>query len=72
VPQQHYDDLVRKLTIIFTNRPHTKIAVENTLSLLDRELHNYKNQYRITDTMAQECIDRMDKNYNKFCCKLRR
>lgn len=72
MPQQYYDKLVKQLAIIVSNKPHATIAVENTLHLLDRELHHYKSQHRICERFEQECIGRMDNTYNKFCCKLRR
>lgn len=72
MPQQYYDNLVDKLTIIVTHKPHTMIAVENTLTLLTLELHNYKSQHRIIEITAQECINTMDNTYDKFYCKLRR
>ncbi|KAE8178085.1 hypothetical protein [Photobacterium carnosum] len=72
MPHQHYDTLVKQLAIIVINKPHAAIAVENTLHLLERELHNYKSQHRIDEITTQECIGRMDNTYNKFCCKLRR
>ncbi|PSU80980.1 hypothetical protein [Photobacterium phosphoreum] len=72
MPHQYYDKLVKQLATIVINKPHAAIAVENTLHLLDRELHNYKSQYRMGEITTQECIGRMNNTYNKFCCKLRR
>lgn len=69
---QYHDKLVKQLAIIVINKPHAAIAVENTLYLLDRELHNYKLQHCIDEIITQECIGRMDNTYNKLCCKLRR
>ena len=72
MPQEHYDQLVKKLTIVVSNKPHTRIAIENTLNLLSRELHYYKSQNYMIEMEALKCIDRMDNTYNKFGCKLRR
>ena len=71
MPQQHYDELLNRLTIIMMNKPQTTIAVENTLKLLSRELRNYnRDQYYLTEMDEQECIARMDNLYNKFRYKL--